>query len=721
MKKLCFVVVLLVAAGHAQTIAGNITASASSCVNTTGLSSNGACVIAPVSSNTALAVIGVGSFTGATIQFESYDGIQWTTLYPMTGGGVSSTTAAGTWQFNVGGYTAIRARASSYTSGPISINISFSTGGGQSSGGTGPFIDQGGAVYNIKAYGGLAATIAAVNQGTGPAVIEMAGTTTTQHLTSQTTISVPVKIQGCETTISMDMNTDPGQASGNLVINSDNVTIEGTGKFGGCIITRPNNSPVENLIYSGSHNNIRIAHLEIDGNEDNQTYVDTTTTYFTGWHTAKDAVSSGLQLEDVYITRGGARGIDWRGVSNYYVNDLYLYKNGQAVGGACVAKGNSVSIDVGYDGVNWIPSHDGTVSNVVDIVHGDSFKAGNYRYTLNNYVYRGAVDLGLEPWYTETGLDAVGANSSTITNFYISNAYNATLNLNNYALSGTPIITKNNAISNGTVYADSTLCYGGGACNTHCGGTGSNVAYGDVPLTDATTGVAPTNNSFANVNFIGSPLVAINTANTTIAGGNVNGVAAAGWSALPSSGILFQGATTTNYHVRGTTFAGVTNGIEITNTVTAPGACSVAYNVFDPAITNKWKYDTGAATICDASNGGATVVGRLHLTGLSASNALTNIASSTPAAGSYQVCGYTVTTTGQSTCTIAMGLSYTNPGGATTPSLTSAAGIGGTAGLDRGACVPIYLASGNVQISTTVGTCSPSTLRYELDAWLVQQ
>src|SRR5579859_5373869 len=71
-----------------------------------------------------------GTFTG-TVQFEvsNDQGTTWVAIqgFPLSSGAsVTSATATGFWQFEVGGFTDIRARCSSFSSGPISVTITAS-------------------------------------------------------------------------------------------------------------------------------------------------------------------------------------------------------------------------------------------------------------------------------------------------------------------------------------------------------------------------------------------------------------------------------------------------------------------------------------------------------------------------------------------------------------------------------------------------------------------
>jgi hypothetical protein len=114
---------------HSQQTTGNLITSTSTCSTTANAS--GGCVIGVVSSTSGQASItlnGPSNTFTATVQFEgSADGqVTW---YPVGGCtlagvcNVTSATAPGAWQFNVGALDHIRARASSFSSGPVQVGI----------------------------------------------------------------------------------------------------------------------------------------------------------------------------------------------------------------------------------------------------------------------------------------------------------------------------------------------------------------------------------------------------------------------------------------------------------------------------------------------------------------------------------------------------------------------------------------------------------------------
>jgi len=73
-----------------------------------------------------------GTFVGTVVFEESLDnGTTWISkrVYPAGGGvGATSATAAGHWKFATGGSTNFRVRCSSFTSGPINVNILLTEG-----------------------------------------------------------------------------------------------------------------------------------------------------------------------------------------------------------------------------------------------------------------------------------------------------------------------------------------------------------------------------------------------------------------------------------------------------------------------------------------------------------------------------------------------------------------------------------------------------------------
>ena len=182
--------------------------------------------------------------------------------------------------------------------------------------------------------------------------------------------------------------------------------------------------------------------VTINGNEANQSGYVVNTHYLTGWHTSALGGGSGLWLTNSYITRGGNRGVDWRGVTNYHVNHNQWFNNGMAVGGTGVSKGNSLSVDIGVNSGN-ILSVGGECLDNINNTHGDSFKCGNSDFTVSDYTYYGAeyagqtpfraAGTGAKPWYTETGVDGVGSVRAQFGNIKVFEAFNSPLNLNSYA------------------------------------------------------------------------------------------------------------------------------------------------------------------------------------------------------------------------------------------------------------------------------------------------
>jgi autotransporter-associated beta strand protein len=136
MKKLFAALIVLVSSsvfGQMSSV-GNITASGSTCATTN------ACITLslfnnPTLSTTAATITVAGTFSG-TIQFEiAADPAQslWTAIngVPTPGGGtaVSSTTSTGTWSFGIPAFTALRARASAFSSGAAAVTVQASASG----------------------------------------------------------------------------------------------------------------------------------------------------------------------------------------------------------------------------------------------------------------------------------------------------------------------------------------------------------------------------------------------------------------------------------------------------------------------------------------------------------------------------------------------------------------------------------------------------------------
>lgn len=134
--KTVLLLALLCAPAFAQMtpVQGNITAASSSCLSTN-------CVTLQLDGQTGAASIQLtGTFT-ATVSFEvsndngtTYVAVNGTP--PNSTTAVSSATATGLWQFNVAGFTHIRARGSAYTSGTAAVVINSARVSAKSGGGT---------------------------------------------------------------------------------------------------------------------------------------------------------------------------------------------------------------------------------------------------------------------------------------------------------------------------------------------------------------------------------------------------------------------------------------------------------------------------------------------------------------------------------------------------------------------------------------------------------
>ncbi len=78
----------------------------------------------------ALGIQITGTFVGTVVFESTTDGVTWNSVvgYTPAGGSLSSLTAAGNATFPTGGYQAIRARVSAYTSGTIQVNTAANGG-----------------------------------------------------------------------------------------------------------------------------------------------------------------------------------------------------------------------------------------------------------------------------------------------------------------------------------------------------------------------------------------------------------------------------------------------------------------------------------------------------------------------------------------------------------------------------------------------------------------
>lgn len=124
LNKLALLVFLSALPAFGQTYTGSLTASATSCA-----SIGASCVIGQVNSSNGAATFSLsGSFSG-TVQFEALADAtnnNWVALSVTPSNStttVTSATAAGTWQANIAGYTAVRIRCSAFSSGPIAATI----------------------------------------------------------------------------------------------------------------------------------------------------------------------------------------------------------------------------------------------------------------------------------------------------------------------------------------------------------------------------------------------------------------------------------------------------------------------------------------------------------------------------------------------------------------------------------------------------------------------
>lgn len=125
LKRLLLITCLLVSiAAVGQTSGGSITASGSSCTATT-------CVSLATYASTGSASIGVSGTYSGTLQFEASpdNGGNWVAInaYPSNSTtAATSTTSTGAWQVNLAGFTNLRVRCSSYSSGTAVVNLQAS-------------------------------------------------------------------------------------------------------------------------------------------------------------------------------------------------------------------------------------------------------------------------------------------------------------------------------------------------------------------------------------------------------------------------------------------------------------------------------------------------------------------------------------------------------------------------------------------------------------------
>ncbi len=131
MKRLLLLLLLLPSLAFSQSqglsVLGNITRTETDCTRTDA----GCVLLASPKDGASMSVQITGTFT-ATLSFETTsDGTNWAAtqgFVPSTGAGATSATNIGIWQFSIAGLSALRVRASAYTSGTASVFIQSSVG-----------------------------------------------------------------------------------------------------------------------------------------------------------------------------------------------------------------------------------------------------------------------------------------------------------------------------------------------------------------------------------------------------------------------------------------------------------------------------------------------------------------------------------------------------------------------------------------------------------------
>lgn len=136
-KLLLFLVILFCADSlHAQSFNANLTTASTAC------GGNTSCLIVPVTPSSGGATFTLAGTYSGTNQFEATgnNGTSWVALSVTPSNStttVTSATGVGTWQANTAGYTAIRIRVSTYSSGTVGATITLSNASARVNGSAG--------------------------------------------------------------------------------------------------------------------------------------------------------------------------------------------------------------------------------------------------------------------------------------------------------------------------------------------------------------------------------------------------------------------------------------------------------------------------------------------------------------------------------------------------------------------------------------------------------
>jgi hypothetical protein len=377
---------------------------------------------------------------------------------------------------------------------------------------------------------------------------------------------------------------DPGTDSGCLSVQTDDLNFTGASQ-GSCTLTQPTGTGIQTAIYIGSHRNIKLSKFTIDWNEENQT--DAQGQYYTGIRSASiiPTVCGGatdIMISEMKFTRAGHRAVDLRGVCRAYVTGNYFFKTGVNVASnPIMGRGNSLSIDMGSDGRGGMQdSYDTWCSNNIVEEHGDSFRCGNQRQHVVGNSVRGAVEFGDLPWWTETGIDAVGAIDSEFRDNYVSNTFNNSIILIPYVENGD--VPANVTISGNTFHADHLLCPSGVLPCPQKGGRDIE-PFSEISLTDGGTGHAITNITFTK-NIVRGPVVqAVNVNGLAVQGNIFDSEAAAFWGYF-DAGVILDGASLANFNVTNNYFVNHLRGIYMGSNAVAPQPCALHKNIFQPSV-----------------------------------------------------------------------------------------------------------------------------------------
>ena len=359
---------------------------------------------------------------------------------------------------------------------------------------------------------------------------------------------------------------DPGITSGAINITANHVIIEGQGAL--TVITQPNAQNIQVGIQCGAQSYITVKKILLDWNDVNQTNA---AGFYSGIRSKTGA--SNLRVCDCDITRGGDRGIDFRGSSIIWIEDNFFYNTGLMTFHS-PSYGNSVSVDV--DGTAqstdvWL------VNNQVNI-QGDSFAAAHCaRVHIIGNTIRGAADFGQTPTVAESGIDASSSVDAEIIGNSLINVGGPQLYTDAAAIVGVNYIPRNIVISGNKFVANVT-------------GHGLPANDPRVNIEDFTVPGQPANVIISNNAFDGVRLSVIGVTGLVLSDNIFNNVLSSIASGIAvildqqSAGVMADFSVQDNIWLSDQSTTKI--AIVITAAVTTPGTVIYFGNLIDSAIPN---------------------------------------------------------------------------------------------------------------------------------------